>query len=162
MLFFKNQKREYEKLKDSLKAEIKHCFVDNGVGEGPLKATGIDFFFLPAEFDRKIMKDLGLSINVLVETNYDHLFATEQSRDSMMKSKTMVNGELVAESEIIGQIFKEFRKKIDAFARDCVSRSRFKYKKNVIVNSKYKDKNVQFYVDLFTEDHVALDEMTRR
>lgn len=38
----------------------------------------------------------------------------------------------------------------------------FKNQKNVIVNSKYKDKNVQFYVDLFTEDLVSLDEMTRR
>ena len=38
----------------------------------------------------------------------------------------------------------------------------FKNQKNVTVNSKYKDKNVQFYVDLFTEDLVALDEMTRR
>ena len=38
----------------------------------------------------------------------------------------------------------------------------FKNQKNGIVNSKYKDKNVQFYVDLFTEDLVALDEMTRR
>lgn len=38
----------------------------------------------------------------------------------------------------------------------------FKNQKNVIVNSKYKDKYVQFYVDLFTEDLVALHEMTRR
>lgn len=151
MLFFKDQKTEYKKFQVAFQKEMEHCFVENGVGEGPLKVTKLDYEFNPKEFDKKELRVHGY-VRIHIHTNHDDEFADKDYLDRLHNRETLVKGVYVSEQEIVLTVFEELKNKVRNFASDCVKRSKFKYKKDFSCYARFHLEHLNTYIEFMHMD----------
>lgn len=151
MLFFKDQKTEYKKFQVAFQKEMDHCFVENGVGAGPLKVTKLNYTFNPEEFDKKKLGYHGF-VRIHIHTNHDDEFADKDYLDRLRERQTLVKGVYVNEQDIVLTVFEELQHKVKNFASDYVKRSKFKYKKNFTCSARFHLEHLNTYIELLHTD----------
>ncbi len=147
MLFFKDQKAEYKKFQAAFQKEMDHCFVENGVGEGPLKVTKIDYEYTMPEFDKKRFKKYGADFRLCLHTNYDDELDDFHRFRAMGTRNVLVNGQYIEEKELVVTIFEELKSKVQCFAYDCIKKSKYKHKKRIGCNIRFFLDRINFEID---------------